>query len=136
MTDKDFTSQQRLPAGTFRFGFLKSEVYYATSGKGRDIAGKKIDFYIKKILHTRHALCFWRFFLKQLQNVIFLPAEFPPPKHLLYLCPTSRFLDILFSSEGPTQYNTRFLDIRHKTQDLKLFIWSGLFSLLSIVQHW
>ena len=29
-----FTSQQRLPAGTLRFGFLKSEVYYAKVRQG------------------------------------------------------------------------------------------------------
>ena len=39
VTEK-LTSQQRLPAGTLRFGFLKSEVYYPTSGKGLDIAAK------------------------------------------------------------------------------------------------
>ena len=36
------TSQQRLPAGTLRFGFLKSEVYYAMSGKALDIAAKLV----------------------------------------------------------------------------------------------
>ena len=37
---EDSTSQQRLPAGTLGFGLLKSEVYYARFGKGRDIAAK------------------------------------------------------------------------------------------------
>ena len=57
---KQLTSQQRLPAGTLRFNFLKSEVYYAMAGKGLDIAAKLVPRTIIKsplILRREYYYC-------------------------------------------------------------------------------